>query len=216
LKKTGSGRFFIEAMDELSKKTGGRIEVSPADVNYAYEQLIGGAGRFGTKILNDIFGITKGEIPVKEIPFVSRFFRSVPLEETGTGSAEVEEVKRYKTEETRKQVTLKMDAEAYYEELKKMPKAQAAEMFNKLIEENPLMAKKINEIIAEEKRGLTYTERIILTLGVEDGERARYIKAQIDKLPTKEEKARYYQNLIDKKIVTKTVGDQIKYLLSNP
>ncbi len=99
-----------------------------------------------------------------------------------------------------------------YQQLKKLPKDQAKEMFDNLIKENPDMAKKINDIIDEEKLGLTYPEKMIKQLGVENGERAKYIKSKLDGLKTKE-KQDYYQNLIDKKIITKKVSEQILKLL---
>ena len=209
LKESSTGKFFIETTDKISEVSGGRIEISPADVNYSYEQIIGGAGRTASKVINTFSAIKTGELLPREIPFVSRFYRSIPLEETGKAGQQTEEIRKILTEQSRERIEDKQDAEAYYEELKKMPRDQARELFGQLIKENSKMAEKINDIIEEEKLGLTYIERLIKQLGVENGERAKYIFNQINQLKTQNAKRDYYQNLIDKKIITKQVNGQI-------
>ena len=94
-----------------------------------------------------------------------------------------------------------------------MPREQAREVFNELIKKDERLAEKINDIIDEEKLGLTYTERLVKQLGVENGERAKYIFNQLNQLKTQKEKREYYQNLIDKKIITEQVGQQLEFLL---
>ncbi len=100
-----------------------------------------------------------------------------------------------------------------YNELKKLPKEEAKTEFERLIKENPEMANKINDLIKDEQLGLTYTEKMIKQLGVENGQRAKYIVDEINGLKTKEEKKSYYQNLIDKKVITNQVNEQVMKLL---
>ncbi|MDI6777566.1 MAG: hypothetical protein QMD77_00050 [Patescibacteria group bacterium] len=74
--------LFRGAAGVISKKTGGEIEISPADAKYAYDQLIGGAGRTISKTMETVSAIAKGELPQpKETPFVSRFVTSKTEEE---------------------------------------------------------------------------------------------------------------------------------------
>lgn len=72
---SAQGRFFIDRSEGLSARG---IEVSPADMKYAYESLIGGAGRFGSKVVSTTDAIGHGQAPkVEDVPVVSRFVRQV-------------------------------------------------------------------------------------------------------------------------------------------
>jgi len=99
------------------------------------------------------------------------------------------------------------------EDLERLPKEQAAKEFNKLIKEDSEMAKKVNDLFEAEEIGLTPTDVMLKKLGVQNGKRAEFIIKELDKLKTKEEKAEYYQSLIDKRIITKDVSDQLLKLL---
>ena len=70
-------KMTTEKLSEL-----GIIEVSPADVTYAYNQYVGGSGRFLSKILNVSTSLSSGEQPkARDIPFSSRFYKSISNEE---------------------------------------------------------------------------------------------------------------------------------------
>jgi len=214
LLETVTGKTFIGITDKLSDTSGGRIEISPADADYTYRQIIGGAGRFISKIINTISSIGKQEIPpAKEIPFISRFWRSIEAERIGAGGTEAKEIRKILESQSKERFEFSQEAERIYEEMKKLPKEQAITTFDELAGKDKKMAQKISDLANEEKKGLTYTDRLILSLGVENGERANYIFNQINKLTTKEEKRSYYQNLIDKKVITQQVSEQILELL---
>ena len=100
-------------------------------------------------------------------------------------------------------------AEQIYNDLNEMPKEKARDTFNELIKENPFLAQKVSDIGDAEDRGLELEDRLLLQLGVENGERAKFIFNEINKLKSKEEKKNYYQSLIDKKVITKQVNVQI-------
>ena len=91
--------------------------------------------------------------------------------------------------------------EEEYNLLKSLPKERAKEEFNQIISDNPDLAKEINKLIGKEKLG--YEGEFIKSLGVENGQRVKYIFEKINKLKTKEEKKIYYQELIDKGVVSK-------------
>jgi predicted RNA-binding protein with EMAP domain len=103
--------------------------------------------------------------------------------------------------------------EAEYNRLKTIPKEQAKKEFDDLIKNNPDMAKIINSLIKEEQKNLNPMDNLLLSLGVENGLRAKIIKDQLNKLKTKEEKKTYYQELIDKKIINKQVNEQLLRIL---
>lgn len=75
LDESATGRMAISATQELSSRG---IEVSPADVKYAYESLVGGAGRFASRTVTTATDIASGnDVDVNEVPFVNRFFERV-------------------------------------------------------------------------------------------------------------------------------------------
>ena len=212
LKDSATGRTLIAVSKGLS---GLGIEVSPADLNYAYETLIGGAGRAGSKVINTISSVSQGEIPeAREIPFASRFLRSRSQEEVGAGSREYEEIKDVLGEQSRQRFVLNQQAEDAYNQMKALPKEEANKRFNELAVVDRELAEKIAEIAKEEKLGFTYTDRLIKQLGVTNGERAKYLKKKFDQLKTKEEKNALWEEYVRKEIITKNVSIQLNYLLS--
>ena len=213
MKNTTSGRRFIKIAQTASEVSGGGIEISPADLEYAYRQSIGGAGRFISQTINTIRAIgTDGELEMRQIPFVNRFFRQVPLERMGADGQSAKEIKKILTEQSRTRIKLQNEAEAIFEEMKKMPVNQRQETYLRLQRENPQLIERIDRIAKDEERRLTYTDRLIMNLGVENGERAKYLKAQFDKLETTEERTKLYLEMEKKGIITDRVRKQLDYL----
>ena len=105
--------------------------------------------------------------------------------------------------------------EAYQklEEFNKMPKEQQAAEFEKLKKANPKLAEqlktaKIQENFTEFDWNLTY-------MGVDNGERARFLMEHFKKLP-KEQQSVLYDDLRKKRLISDRVADQIKFLMVNP
>jgi len=176
--------------------------------------------RFVPMAISDIYEIYKNEPEL--LPFsglgIFGFGLQTYSETQGKIPTEAEkkdtyEISKILGEQATEREALSNASNLMYKELKKLPKEEAREEFDRLIKENPEMAEKINDLIKDEQLGLTYTEQMIKQLGVENGERAKYIKSKLDKL-SKEEKRNYYQNLIDKKIITKQVSEQLTKLLN--
>lgn len=111
---------FIQKMTSaLSEKTGGEIEMSPADVKYAADFLTGGTGRALGRVAETVSSIGQGEMPqTKDIPFVNRFLKSKT-------DAEVEKSQGYS------------EKDKLYSVLKKAPKEDQPEMIQKYLETLP-------------------------------------------------------------------------------
>ena len=216
----------IRYFDSLSDSTTGKIsigvsrglsgigiEISPADMHYSYEQLVGGAGRFVNKTVNTITAVG-GEEPVspKEVPVVSRFYKSRPIEEAGSGADEFQRIEELLQEQSRERFYENQEAEDSYQQLKNLPKEEAAEVFKTIIETNPDMAKKINKIIKDEEKGLTFVNRKILQLGVGNGERAKFLKDKFDGISSREKKAQLWNEYVSKGIISKEVAKQLVLL----
>lgn len=213
LNDTTMGKLFIKLTDKISEKTGTRIEISPADINYVFNQSIGGAGRTGFKFLNTINAIgTDEKVIINDIPFISRFLRHYEEENIRGTSKIFEELKKVYKGRAKEDFSTNLEAESMYEELKKMPPDQAYEVFEDLRFTYPDVAKKINKIIDEEEKNLSADERLINGLGVENGDRANFIYGILQETP-EDEKYDVYQNFIDKGIISKKVDKQIQSLL---
>lgn len=124
-----------------------------------------------------------------------------------------QELRKKNSEETQKSDTLRQEAMTMYETLKNDPEAE--QKFEQLITENPALAKKITEVAEDVAYQRNDVESALYNLGVENGGRAQQIYQDLLAMP-ESEKADYYQNLIDKKIITAQVAKQLATLLGQP
>lgn len=77
------GKVLDSGTTKLSEKTGRILDFSPNDIQYALEQYVGGAGRFVEQSVNTVASGITGNIPqARDIPFVSRFFKTRTQQET--------------------------------------------------------------------------------------------------------------------------------------
>lgn len=113
---------------------------------------------------------------------------------------------------------LSLDAEESWADIKTTKQKEggpaAAAKMAKIAKDNPDLAQKIVSIAAEEKKGMTATDRLIGQLGVANGERAKYISITLQKMKTPAEKVSYIKDLSDKKLLDSQVVKQVTYLLT--
>lgn len=81
---------------------------------------------------------------------------------------------------------------------------------------DPDLADAVFNVAQSEAQGLTGTDRLIGMLGVNNGERAKYISDQVRKLSTPQERVTYLKALDDKKLIPDKVFDQIQALMAAP
>ena len=206
LKDKLMGKKFIGWTRKLGEKG---IEISPADMNYAFQQLVGGTGRFTQKVFETISGVKKGKIEAKEIPFISRFYRDIPEDRIRGESKEFESLKDALKKQDKERFYFNQEAELVYEGMKQIPAKEANENYNKMEENNPRLAKKIKHLRENEKYKLTYIERLTKQLGDTNGERFKYIWSKVSELKTGKEKNTYLKDLIKKKIISDNVWEQL-------
>jgi len=123
----------------------------------------------------------------------------------------LQQVSRERVLETKSKEELKQSAQDLYDKMKALPKEEAKRQFDDLIKNNSDLAQQVSDLAGQTK--LDYKESFLKSLGVENGQRAKYVVEEINKLKSKEEKKLYYQNLIDKKVITKQVNEQVLELL---
>jgi len=215
LNETALGEAFITTTKSLQENVG--IALSPADMKYAFENLIGGAGKFGIKVGNVAAGaITDKPVPVDEYPFVSRFFRGRTEEEVGMGAGgDTQVLQNQLQSQSRERFYARQTAEDTYERMKELPKEEARAQFTELAKTSPDIAEKVSDIAKQEKKGLNYTERLITQLGVANGERALYVYEKLKVMQSNDDKSTLWQDYVTKGIITEQVADQISYLLKN-
>jgi len=93
--------------------------------------------------------------------------------------------------------------------------SDAAVEFDQLIKEDPQLAKKVIELKKEQDLGYTPKDNVISRLGVENKERAKFLVGQFNKLETDEEKAKLWDEMVTKKLITKDVSEQMAELLKH-
>lgn len=211
LNKKLTGRALISATRKLSDVSGGRIELSPASLNYILESYIGGTGRFASKALNTIFN-PSGKRSSQEIPFASRFYRFTPQENIADSSQDYKDLKKVLQSQSKDRFYFTQKAEVETEKLNKMSQEEAYNEFESIRKADPLLAKKIIEIKKEQDRNYTYTERLINRLGVSNGQRAEYIYNKT-KTMTSDEAYQYTEGLKEKGIITDKVMMQLTDLV---
>jgi len=157
-----------------------------------------------------------GEESKRQFPLIQSFSPLGVTKEDPEFSEHFERLKESRREkllDTESREELKTDAVRYYDQLKAMPKSRAADEFDALIKEEPDLAKEIIKLVEDEQLGRNFKDDFYLGLGVTNGARAKAIKHDLDKLGTKEEKAAFYDELINKKVITKNVNEQLLKLL---
>ncbi len=213
LKDTVEGRLAVKATEKI-RETG--ILISPADMNYAFQQITGGAGRMVEKTANTLWGFASDDpVPVDEYPFVSRFYRERPEEENRNAgqSKERDRLEGILSEQSREDFYRKEQAKEMYQVLKELPTEEANARFELIKGTDPLLATKIRSVADAEKKGLTSLDYDIQDLHVENGERAKYIFEILKDKKTNEEKNAYVSELEAKGILTKEVKKQLRKML---
>lgn len=208
LTETTSGRAAVAATEQLS---GAGIEISPADVKYAYEFLIGGVGRFATKTGDTAIALAKGESPqLRDVPVASRFLKSrdparVPADREGADMA-----KGLLDERARANFERDRVAQAAYESMKDL---SVDAVRRKAFALPADVREKVLDLHKESKLGLTAGDRLVKQLGVASGDRARYIHGRMQGLPPNK-RLGYLRDLRQKKIATDDVLRQLAVLRS--
>lgn len=124
-------------------------------------------------------------------------------------NTELEKIIQRQTDES---FRLKQEAEILYTELKSLPPEQANSKALELKQSNPLLYDKLKAVVDEQKKGLDYNDRLMMQLGVTNGERAKFIWANLKAFNTSEEKNIYINDLRKKGIISDNVMKQLKQL----
>ena len=80
---------------------------------------------------------------------------------------------------------------------------------NELSNANKSVQRRVQKMVKDQERGITRSDKMIRKLGVQNGNRARFYDAQIEKMPPSFV-GQFLQEQKDKGILTQNVENQIK------
>lgn len=116
---------------------------------------------------------------------------------------DIEELKGLEKAEKTEAVKKKREAEKFWKELKGLSKEEKK---NRLKDKDENFLKQLKRIAENEK--LSYKDKLIKGLGVQNGERAKYIVKKMKGM-SKQEKKAYLKDLSEKNLISDTVLEQI-------
>lgn len=198
-----------------ARKIGKTIKASPIKVEEFIRGTFGGVGSQALNLMDRALAgmdiIPKSQVGGQNVVegVTARFSKAYG----GTSDDQsVSEIKKILTNQADERFLTKQAAEALYEELKALPKDEANAKAKELQKVNKPLFDALKKTIDEDKKGLTYEDRLINQIGVENGERAKFIWAKLKEMKTKDEKNNYVNELKRKGIISETVFNQLKQL----
>lgn len=208
LENKTSGKVAISLTQKLA---GWGVEISPADMVYAFESYTGGAGRSAQRFAElGIRPITEGQLPpISDFPFISRFYKSKAEDEIFNTQAQ-SNLKELLTEDRRERFYIKKKAEDAWDSIAELPPDERRQKLLDMKAQDPELTKRVIDIAQAEKMGLVGEERQLK--GATVAVRAQYIAAEMKSLATQEERKALLQNYKEKKILTEAVLAEIKAL----
>lgn len=203
-----AGKVAISLTEQLA---GWGVEVSPADVVYAFESYIGGAGRSAERFIDVGAAALPGNDlpPISDFPFISRFYKEKAEDEIFNTQSQ-SNLKELLGEDRRERFYLGKKADAAWDSIAELSPAEKKTKLKELSASDPELFEKVLDIAEAEKMGLVGEERQLKNATV--SVRASYIAGELKTLKTKEERKALLQNYIDKKIATEAVIDALAEL----
>ena len=209
LEEKSTGKVAISLTQKLA---GWGVELSPADIVYAFETLTGGPGKFTGKLSTSIQSGMKGEVPaMSEFPFISRFYREKQEDEIFSNS-EDSNFKELMGQNRKDSFYEKKKATEIWDQMAELSGEEKMAKLKELSVSNEDLFDKVLDIAEAEKLGLVGEERQLKTSPTKV--RAQYIYAKLSKLKTPEEKRALLLDYGEKKIITDAVVDELEILLS--
>jgi hypothetical protein len=207
LKDTATGRGAILATQALSKLG---IELSPEDVVYAYESVIGSAGKDVSNLFDTLVGLKDGKIDINKTPIVRRFIRTKSEEKVQTASTFYDKLETALTEQSRDKFYIKQEAEGVADHLSVLQTNEERAAYLKQIQEQkPEVYEKFKDIVTDKNAGLTYSQRKIKELNIKNGARAEFIYKEVLKGESTETQKQILKEYAAKGLIDKEVLKQL-------
>ena len=194
------GKYAIDGTKKLYSNTG--IDISPADMTYALEQLGGGALRAGSRLVNTIGSMGEDDLDSREMFMVNRFYKSVP-------GKQLEKIKQYKElgnnyyqsiqeESSLNRFERWKSANKYLDEFKEAEtKESKTSILKRAYNDDPRLYERLKRDIRADKAGFTPKEKFIN--GLDNEIKAKVIIEEMSKLKTRQEQVKLYSDWARKK-----------------
>lgn len=206
LLKTETGKVAAKGTELLYGATGGRVDLSPADVIYAYQQYTGGLGRATEKFVNTVTEIGKGKVPeLQNVPIASRFYNAKTQEEVQSNSGLYKDLKAADTIVSERSSISARNAKNYFNEMMALPKNQRTTYIKGLVDDKkftPEVAKYFINTAKDKAKGYDSFEKAFSTVSVEA--RGKFLYDELVKLPV-EDRQGLVERLASKKLLTPAV-----------
>lgn len=201
----------------IARKIGGVINTSPIKVQEWIRGTFGSASMVPLHYA-DALAASIGFIPEDQIggealsdDITRRFTKAYGGRTDDSFYAAYNKAKEESLSESWKK---KMEAETWHARFSRMPKEEANAKVKELRKSDPIVYRKLKELIAEEKSGITKEERAMKFLGVENGTRAKFINDFVlAQFETPQERNTYIKELKKKKVITPNVMKQLRHLV---
>lgn len=200
-----------------ARKIAGPLGISPIKVEEFVKGTLGGVGSQFTNAADTVASklglIPKDQIGGQSIPagITARFNQARGGQVEEKEADKVGELLQTQNDERFKLATKAEDLVSKLDSL--ATKEEKVALLNEATRGDKILTDKVKDVLKDKKAGLTYLDRQVKQLGVENGERAKYIVSHVKQLKTKEEKVAYLNELSQKGIITKNVKPQVKALL---
>lgn len=192
----------------------GAINKSPLKVEKFIKSTFGTAGpqvlNAVDKVLAGVDIIPKDKIGGKDLAksIVARFNSATGGAKDNESNSTLEGIIQKQSDEN---FRLKQEAETVYAEFLTTKKADNEKKLIEIKKANPLLYDKLVDVIQQGNLGLTYNDRLLMQLGVDNGERAKFLYETMKSM-TPEEKTTYFTEMRRKKIISDNVYRQLLYL----
>jgi len=198
MKNASPKEQYDDKTSTIAKELGSLLGWSPKKIDNFVSTQFGGAGKQVTQ-------------PDKALELITKRFVGAYGGQQDQNLAD--EAQQAVQSQTDAKLMLKREAQATLDKLSKSDNAAAE--FDQIIKDNPDLAKTVIDLKEKQDLGFTNKDYIIQELGVDNGERAKFIKGQFDKLKTDEEKAALWDDLVGKKLISKDVAKQITEMVNS-
>ncbi len=197
-KKTIEG--YLAAQQGYSETAKGRVRfpVDQSPVNTLRTMIF---GQYSSSNAREYFNEDKNPLGEEQ----SKVFKELNPEER----EEYLQLLARQKEITEEDKAVKQEAENTYSELKGKSSDAIKSKLLDLVKNNPELLDKLMDIMEEKALGLSHSDKLIKNLGVENGERAKYIWSKIQKKESGKEKGEYIADLYRKKIITGEIVNQL-------
>jgi hypothetical protein len=213
---TVGGRLAIATTTKL-QETWPHFEVSPANLHYVVESILGGPGRTVGKTLTTALGVATGtEVKASDYPMWSRFYRSRTEEEVGMEALRGpgETARKERESETRNRFRAGERADSTYKELRALPPAEAERKYDELRSTDPKLASEVGKRGTKEEENRTRVEEQIRGMTSRDGSRARYVARETLKDVKPADVPSTLDGLVTRKVINRKEASEIEDILA--